>query len=417
VKKVAIVTNFRGYDPAYGLCRYVKNLVKILVRGGYKPRLIVRKGFDHRKADNYSGAEIVEIDPGKTGANRVRVTEQSEQEIIALENQLYEALKDRQVAFTHDLIFQKDLWKYHVAARRLTKRLTRLQWLHVVHSASLLNTASKTKQYRRELKGKFPNSRLIIFDREATNRYGTTYQYEVNEMVVIPVPVDFISGFHPLTKEIIKVNNLMRADIIIVYPCRLDRGKQPDIVIEVAAELVKAGFDTRVILANSYSNAGDKAAFREELRRQAKKASVPLVLTSDYDEARVRTPHQVVMDLFELGDILIQPSRSESYSRILTEAAWKRCGLVLNFDLPIFRQYNGEALLYKFSSDVDTGTGMFGSTESEYKDREAYMRHVAAGVAHLMINNSSLSLHRLMRQERSLEGVWPRYWAAIEGIV
>ena len=416
MKKVCIVTAFRGYDPAYGLCRFVENEVKMLVRGGYTPRLIVRTGYKADEcADAYAGAEIVAIDPGETGSNRVEVKPESRGEIDALEIQLLQAVEDFDVCITHDLIFQANLWKHHVAARRIAPKLPGLRWLHVVHSASALNTVSKTGRFRRELEGKFPNSRLVIFDREATNRYGALYGYEMDERVVIPPPVDFLADFHLLAQGIVLENALMRADIILTYPCRLDRGKQPHILIEIAEHLNNMGYDAPVVLIDSYSNLGDKLAYKLEMQEKAAEANVPLICVSDHPDVKVRLPHQAVMDLLEVADVMVQPSTTESYSRVMVEAAWKRCALVLNFDLPIFRQYDGLALFGKFSSTVDVLTGHPGSTKTEYSDRSAYMRGMAAAIAYQMENNPVLKLHRQMRQERSLEGVWPAFWAAIEG--
>lgn len=415
MRKVAILTDFRGYDVAYGLCQFVRNEIKLLTRNGYTPRLILRAGYKEDVCQEaYAGAELVSIAPGQTGSNKVRVDGNSDQDIERIHNQMREVLDGVGLVITHDLIFQANLWKYHVAARRYAKERPDLQWLNVVHSSSVLGTAEKAGPFKNELAGKFPNSRLWVFSREHITRYGGLYGYEIDEIVVLPPPLDFLEDMDLLSRHIIQDHDLMRADIIIVYPCRLDRGKQPGVVIEIAAELRDMHHDARVVLVNSYSNAGDKKIFREELRKQAKARDVPLVLTSDYDEFRVRVPHQVVMDLLELGDILIQPSTTESYSRVLCEAAWKGCGMMLNFDLPMFREYDGLAMFGKFSSTVDVLTGGAGETSTQYADRAGYMRHLAANIAYWMENYPMLKMHALMRKERSLEALWPKLQAVIE---
>jgi hypothetical protein len=421
VKRVAILTDFINFDPAYSLCRVVANQVKMLVRGGYKPRLIVRAGFGDKHRAAYEGAEIVVVDPGGAADNQVRVTAESEAEIARLALELGGALCDVDVVLTHDLIFQPNLWKHHVAARRLAWDRDGLQWLHWVHSPTDLGTVGKTGRYKRELQGKFPNSRLVAMHREAVKRQGGMYGYEVNEIVVIPNPIDFCGHMHPVSKRIVTWAGLMAADVVAVYPVRLDRGKQPHIIVEIFSELVGMGYDVRVVIADFHSTGGDKVSYRGELKRRAERSDVPLFFTSEMEGAwddiplSYLVPHQVVMDLFEVADVLVQCSVQESDSLILAEAAWKRNGLILNFDLPLFRQYDGSALLYKFSSKIDVHTGQLGDTTTEYGNRRAYMRGVAGGIAYLMEHNSVLRMHAEMRKTRSLEAVWKKLWAAIEG--
>src|SRR3989304_9276339 len=103
------------------------------------------------------------------------------------------------------------------------------------------------------------------------------------------------------------------------------------------------------------------------------------------------------MDLMEYSDVFIHPSRSESDPLTVPEAAWKRCGLVLNFDLPVFRQWDGRALLYKFSSNIDTQTGMPGETETKYSDRRESMDGVAGGGTSLIQEKFIIPTHAEIR--------------------
>lgn len=404
MKRVAVLTDFLSYDPAYSLCQGARSNIKMLLMGGYKPLLLVRKGFNVGKyRTDYENVEIAILDPGKTGSNRVEVTEESEEEIRRLTIQLGEVLADRDVVLTHDTIYQANQWKYHVAARRLIKERPDLRWTHWVHSASNLRTAEKTGPFQRELSGKFPNSRLVVLAPELVNIMGARFGYEMDEVVVVPHPIDFTEDFHPLAKAVIEQADLWKADIIATYPCRLDRGKRPHLVIEIFAELCRMGYDARVVICDFHSTAGDKVAYRKEMKKQATATGVPVFFTSDVPEARMRMPHKAVLDLMEFGDILVQPSVSEAYSRVVVEAAWKRCGLVLNMDLPAFKQYDGRVLCCSFSSHDKMQHG-------------EYMRHVAAGIAYQMQHTPMLALHAMIRKERNLKATWERcLWPVIEG--
>ena len=253
-----------------------------------------------------------------------------------------------------------------------------------------------------ECQDQFPNSRLIAMHNEEINRKGTLYDYERDQIVVIPNPVDLTENFHELAKKIVKEMKLYSRDVIAIYPARLDRGKQVHIVIEIFDKLRYQGWDAAVVVIDFHSTAGDKAKYRDEMKAGREDW---VLFTSSLPEGSYHIPHKAVMDLFEYSDIFIHPSRSESDPLTIPEAMWKRCGLMLNFDLPIFRQYDGRALFGKFSSGIDVHTQMPGETKTSYEDRDGYMGNLASAIAYEMQNNMVLYNHANVRKERSLETV------------
>jgi len=418
---IAILTDFVSHDPAYSLCGVVANQVKMFATDRHKPKLLVRKGFSAE--DAYPGAEILVLDPGEIGNNVVNVTEQSESEIQVLRGQMVHALDGTDVVLTHDLIYQPNMWKYHVAARRVARDRPDLKWLHWVHSSTDMGTASQVGPFSKELNGQFPNAKLVAMHTEEFNRKGSLYGYEADQMIIVPNPLDLVEGYHPAAKMMVKAGELYKADIVAVYPARLDRGKQVEVIVDIFRELNRKGWDARLVIVDFHSTAGDKAIYRKELTEKAweRKPETPVYFTSvetvglnkDYG---YHLPHKAVMDLMEYSDIFVHPSRSESDPLTVPEAAWKRCGLVLNYDLPVFRLWEGSALLYRFSSNIDVTSGMPGLTETEQSNPQAYMAHVAGGIAHVMQTNSVLKNHARVRKERSLEAVWSHHlWPAITG--
>lgn len=414
-KRVGILTDFASHDPAYSLCGVVANKVKMLHLAGYEAVVFVRDGFQDHEA--YAGAEIIPLNHGETGSNHVKITSKTEGDIAALEQQMLKAFAEHKLTavLTEDLIYQPNLWKAHVAARRVAKQLPGIKWFHWVHSATDMGTANKTGKYRHELNGRFPNSKLVAHHAEEANRKGSLYGYEKDEIVVIPHGHDFTEYYHEFTQELIAREQLDNADVIAVYPCRLDRGKQPHILIEVFTALVQRGYDARIVFVDFHSTGGDKKKYRQEMRSMAVQAGVKVTFTSSFPGYEYHVPHKVVRDLFDYGDMLIHPSRSESDPMILPEAAWSGCGLVLNFDLPVFRQHEQNALLYKFSSNIDVMTGLAGTTDTAYSNRQDYMDMVAGGIAYQMQNNPILHMHAKMRKTRSLTHVSRLLWQLIEG--
>jgi len=417
--RTAILTDFISHDPAYSLCSVVANQIKML--GDQDLTLFVRKGFDPADAAKAYGqyrqgapGGIVVLDPGETGSNVVKVTPDSEAEIVHLLEQFEQHLAGIDVVLTHDLIYQANMWKYHVAARRFAAKHPKVRWLHWVHSATDLGTAKATGRYAQELRGRMPGSWLVAMHEEEINRKGGMFGYERDQIVVIPNPLDIMEDYHPLTREILG-DKAYAADILIVYPARLDRGKQVEVIGEIGAALNTIGWATLVLVCDFHSTAGDKATYRDSLK--ATYGGFMSFVSDCSRETSYRVPHKVIMDLFDYADVFIHPSKSESDPLIVPEAAWRRNALMLNFDLPVFRQWDGRALFGKFSSNIDVTSGQPGETNTDYADRAAYMTGLARAIAYTVQQNPILANHRLVRQTRSLEAVRAKaLLPAIEGI-
>ena len=217
MKKVAILTDFVSHDPAYSLCGVVANQVKMLVGNGYKPTVIVKEGF--KGEDVYLDCEVVSVDPGRT-SNSVKVDDDCEYEIHILERQLRAILGDIDVVLTHDLIYQAAMWKYHVACRRIAKELS-IKWLHWVHSSTSMNTANQIGIYKEELKGKFPNSTIVVFHAEEMIRKAGTFGYEIDDFIngriqrihkACQKALEKINDFGIFTSEVYDIANTFRED-------------------------------------------------------------------------------------------------------------------------------------------------------------------------------------------------------------
>jgi glycosyltransferase involved in cell wall biosynthesis len=402
--KAAILTDFVSHDPAYSLCTVVGNQVKMLAGKVDELTLFVRQGYDPMQAAlDYPGVNrIVVLDPGQTGSNTVEVTDRSEQEITQLETQFIAHFSGLDVVLTHDLIYQANMWKYHVALRRYIAKHDRPKFLHWVHSSTDLGTAKQTGKYQGELQGRMPHSRLVAMHPEEINRKGAMFGYERDQIVVVPNPLDIMEDYAPLTRDILGPT-AWEKDCIIVYPARLDRGKQVEVIGEIGAALNDSGWSTLVIVVDFHSTGGDKAAYRKSLEDRF--GWFMRFTSALRKESSYHVPHKTVMDLFDYADVFVHPSVSESDPLTVPEAMWKRNLMVLNFDLPVFRQYDGRALFGKFSSAIDVNTGLPGSTTTEYKNREAYMRSLAQAIAYMLGQDTVLKNHRSVRQTRSLEAV------------
>lgn len=419
MRQVAILTDFHNYDAAYSLCQVVRCQLKALHGLGYRPRLIVQEDFSDR-GELSAWADVQRIQLHTSGDNRVHVTRDADMQITAVQQNLREALDGCNVVLAHDVIYQANMWMLNVAARRLAKVTPGLRWLHWVHSATNLDISAQTGRFQAELSERFPHSTLVVMHPEEFNRKGSLYGYENDQIAIIPNPLDITEYYHPAAQQLIEAADLMLSDCILVYPCRLDRGKQPHILIEIAAEMVKLGYNPRVVILDFHSISGDKADYRAEMKVQAQAAGVKCFFGSDLPGAEpgyphtYMLPHQAALNLLDMADVLVHPSVSESDPLILAEAMWARAGLLLNFDLPVFRQHDGHALFGKFSSAIDVTTGQPGTTTTNYTNRTEYMRGMAGAILYQLEHNPVANRRLWVRKTKSIQAVGRLLWQAIE---
>jgi len=194
---IAILTDFINYDPAYSLCRIVRDQCKMLQRAGCRFRMIAREGY-HGKPGDYPGAEIVTANPGKTGDNQVHLTPEVPQELETLTADLERALEGVTVVLAHDLIYQPNCWKWHIAARRIAGERPGIKWIQWVHSSTDLGISRQVGPYVGELQGPFPNSLLVAFHREEVNRKGAAIRLRAGQNRHHPQPGRLFGGRAPV---------------------------------------------------------------------------------------------------------------------------------------------------------------------------------------------------------------------------
>jgi len=419
MKKVAILTSFTSADCAYSLNNVVQDQIKMLVDNGYKPIVIASEGF--KPIENYALPEVeMRFVPSITRSNNVSVDEKFDEDVKKTYEALKEALKGIDVIFTHDLIYQPAELKTHVACRRIAAE-SHHRWLHWIHSATTphilldkLNLSGETKEiYTPFLKNKFPNSFLVFPNAYSRRRIATNFGYEQDEVKTVNHPTDIFTymDMHPMTQKLAEGKDLLSADMICVYPIRLDRGKNVEVPIEILAQAKKKGMSVRMIVVDFHSTGGDKITYRESLKRLGADKGLndnELTFTSEFDESlKTRCPRKMVRDLFLLSNVFIMSSKSESYSLITQEAAM--CGniILINRDFPPFIDVFGDAPYQgQFSSNMDALTGMDGETTTEFNDKDAYMSDMAGRLIYEIKNNRVLRMKDRTRKFRSLDYIF-----------
>ena len=410
-KRVCVLTDFYEADSTYSLNIIAEAQINMARDAGYPVVGVVTEGFKSARA--WDKIELRYIPSPKERKNEIEFYPTIGDDVKATKAALDEVLADVDVILTHDLIYQCATMPLNFAARAWAQQNPRAVWLNWVHSATP-SPIWTTKDRRLEpLQRHFPNSKTVFPNSWDVPRVARTFRCEIDDVAVVPHPTDLsrFFGFQDLTNELIREKDLLSADVIMVYPVRLDRGKQVEHVMRVAASLKRHfGMSVRVIVANFHSTGDDKVVYRDDLKKMMPDMGlneVEVTFTSEFDKSlHLRAPREVVRDLMLLCNVFVQPSVSETYSLIAQEAGLCGAFLILNHDFPPFRSVYGQhAGYFQFSSAVDALTGRDGEVTTNYGDNDCniddYFRGIAGRVAYELQHNPVLNQRTRIRQQRN----------------
>ena len=409
-RKVAVWTSFRSADSAYSLNRVVQDQIKMLLYGGYEPTVFVAKGFIPIEAYALPGVKLFYL-PDVSTSNEGILPENWENDVAEYSRALAIGLADIDVVLTHDLISQPAHLIHNLAARHLAEQYKDLRWLHWVHSVFSSNMASNVQEASKKGREHFPNSFLIFPNSYDIPRLAQNFKYEEPDIKWVPHPTDVeeFFGMNEVSRRFIREKNLLAADVVMVYPCRLDRGKQPHYLVELAGALKRAGKSVKIVFMDFHSTGGDKVTYREEMKQQALQLGVieDVLFFSEFDKKyEYEAPHQVVRDLMCVSNVFMLPSRSETYSLVTQEAIL--CGnfVILNQDFPPFRSIFGDLPKYfQFSGNIGMN-GFDGHTETKYGNTQDYFDAIASYISYMITYDKVLALKTKIRKERNLYAVF-----------
>lgn len=380
-KQIFILTNFTGYLKSFSPIIVVGEQLKMLTRAGYEPVLIVSDGWEPPQDSIFNGIKTRFLAP--VAYQESQVNDMFTEDVDLLRQQLLDIIPDDSVVITHDLIFLPDYTKHHLAARAVADDRPGIRWIHWVHSATGPNTLIQEREmygdaYKELLESKFPNSIIAYPNGQDIPRVARNFGYEEFEVIEVPHSTDPTEGLHPIVQRLYDEKKLGDAEVLMVYPIRFDRGKNPDQNIRIMAGLKDTGISSHLIFCDFQSTGGDKIAYKDECRELAEELGVSdrVTFLSEFDDSCVlEVNHEIILDLFTLSNIFSLPSRSETYSLITQEAMLKGNLCILNYDFPAFRQIYGNKALYRQYDGAEVGLdGFDGKVDTNHSDPAAYFR-------------------------------------------
>jgi glycosyltransferase involved in cell wall biosynthesis len=427
-KRIVIFTTFSEYSKAYSLNVVVQDQLKMLLNAGYSPCVIVNEGFEPQGIYADERVTIKKI-PNVAVFNEVKKDENFDGDVKALENALDSIIKDVDIVLTHDVVYQNACLKHNLAARKVATKYPNVKWLHWIHSATSPQILSALRpifgdEYQEIVKTPFPNSYYVFFNHYSIPRIAENFGVPEESVRVVHHPSDLkeVYGLSEKVDKFVRDKKIYSVDAVCVYPIRLDRGKQVEVVIKTMAMLKEFGMSVRVIIVDFHSTGGDKVDYRDELKTMAIDwglNSDEIIWTSEtYDDWAAEVDHSDVMSLMRMSNVFIMPSVSESYSLITQEAGMNKVVAVLNFDFPPFRDIFGQNAIYrKYSSNIDVMNGMDGNTTTEYGPTKAspeerkmhekiYHKETAGMIAAKLRSYKDLALSIFLRKYRNLDYVF-----------
>jgi len=417
MRSVTILTTFTSADEAYSLNRIVQDQIKMFSHFNYNIKVVVQEGFVPNDIYSNPAVELVTY-PAIPVSNESVVDKTFDEDIEKLKTALKPVLENTEVMITHDLVYQPAAVKHNLAIRSLLKENPQVKtnFLHWIHSATepavLSGLRGGGSRYLDLIKTPFPRSFYIAFNSFSIPRIAKWFNIEESQVKYIPHPHDFLEGKHEMAQRIILDYNLLEKDVVCMYPCRLDLGKQPEVVIEIMAQVKETNRSICCLIADFHSTAGDKVDYRKKMQKMGLDlglSETELVFLSEAKlgeertEPRYEMPHQVINDLFDITNTFILPSRSETYSLVAQEAAAKRNFMVLNQDFPPFRSIYGDYPIYRqFSSNIDANSGMDGETNTNYSSKIDYYRDIAVYINYAQEQTRVLAEFNMIRKKRNL---------------
>ena len=440
-KNVCLFTTFSQLDEAYSLNRVVQDQLKMLLDHGYEPTVIVAETFEPSGIYADPRVKLARI-PNVPVHNEARKDESFDEDIEAIAVELKRILQDVDIVLTHDIIYQNAALKHNFAARKVADGLPGLKWLHWIHSATSPVTLANlrpifTDEYIDLVTKPFPNSFYIFFNHYSVPRVANNFGVDQSRVRVVHHPSDLqeVFGLSDKVNKLVMEKQVYSADAICIYPIRLDRGKQVEMVIKTMAMLKEFDLSIKIVIVDFHSTAGDKVTYRDELKNLAIDwglNSEEIIWTSEvYEEWSYEVPHPDVMGLMRLSNVFIMPSVSESYSLVTQEAGLNKAVVVLNQDFPPFRDIFGPQAIYrKYSSNIDMMTGMDGETTTKYgpdkvSDQERkqheknYHKETAGQIAAQLLFDKSQAMAIFLRKYRNLNYIFkhelePLFHAEVE---
>jgi len=269
-----------------------------------------------------------------------------------IEDGLDEWLMEYPVIITHDILFQTWFVTHNQAIRNIGKNHPEIKWIHWLHSGPSPRPSKLEYPHTLRFEG-MPNSIFVSPNDTMRRKFAEMYNVPLKTIKTVNHTISQERHFEmqPISIEMIEKHGLVDCDGLVVWPTRIDHpeGKGMFTAIHLVGQMNKFA-NIKFLFLNSWSS--DPRAKRniKRMRAEAEKWGLPqehLIFSSEWGpEYENGVESEVVRDMLTVGDMFVFPSRTETFSLGMLEAAIHKNMLILNEDLVVMKELAGDRADY-----------------------------------------------------------------------
>jgi glycosyltransferase involved in cell wall biosynthesis len=323
--KIAILSNFKEFNPGYSLSGIVADQCRMLVNHGHEVDCFVAKNFkENSPIPLPPGVKVKRLVPHPALTDyRVKstITDKHLELVAETKAMLLEEIPKYKFIITHDWIFTGWNMPYALAmqeaSREIRAKARHVKWGHWIHSVPT------ALQDWWEIRNYGPGHKIVYPNRTDAVRVAEQFRGKPEDVRVVPHIKD-LRSFWDLDPEICRFIDdhpgLMQNDVVQVYPASTDRLEAKNLreVLILFAAIKRAGFSVFLCIANQhYRGKKPKEAVEKYIKigsRNDLEYGKDFVFTAQWDEKQygLGLPRRMVREL-----MLFQNLFSGNRNRIL----------------------------------------------------------------------------------------------------
>lgn len=416
--KVAILTMFRDLRETYSVVQVVAEHLYMMLEHQIDVKLIVTTLCkDHKKWGIYTDERIewvyipvemnnraIELREYTMPSGKLHDTFYEEAEFFA--KHFHKALEDVEVCMMHDILYQGKCYVYNVAIRKVQKLLNEMKFIAITHSFPVNRPLKITEG----LEGRYmsmPNTVYVYPSRSGITALAAQYDVPIGRCEVVYNAPSFIKSLSEEVKSLHQKVNLLRSEILIVYPGRLSEGKKFEKVAALAGAIKTMNEKTvQIIFCDAPDKNTNGIQYKNKIRKEGRiygLADEEMLFTSEvgYEKG---FPHQGILDLFTLSNLFICPSYSEGFSLTTLEAASRGNFLVLNECVPALEEAGN--LLHGYFMKWDARNHGYDTIQNYHPSERAYYEDHSKQIVSLMREDRVCYGKTVIRQRLNSEWIW-----------
>lgn len=415
--QVAILTMFTGLSTTYSLVNVVADQLKMLLRAGVTVKMLVSETCpDEERTGVFRDPRVQWVKITNTlhgqpirwydysgAVGTVHDTFYEEADAIAADFVHY--LQDVDVCILHDILYQGWHLVHNVALRRAKAQLPRLRFLAFTHSLPV----NRPKHMEEPFTARFtdlPGTRYVYPTHSGLPALARQYNVPEGRCAAVYNTVPLLESLGPEVQALARQVDLLGAEMLIVYPARLTTGKRLEKVAALAGSIqATTERSTQVIFCDFPCADIPAKLYKEMIRTEGRQYGLEegdVVFTSDlgYENG---FPRQGVLDLFQLSNLFLCPSYSESFGLTVLEAASRGNFLVLNEAVPALQEL-GTALGAYFMR-WDARNFGFDTHETYNPSEQEYYAEHSRRIVDRMRQDTSLTAKTKVRTQYNLDWI------------